>query len=84
MAPPLGCPDQYLCALTRRLINVPVISPTGDVFDKESIIAFIKDPAHKNKHPFTGEGLYGRDLVVDVQLRRELDVVRCNFSATQF
>jgi hypothetical protein len=84
VAPPLGCPDQYLCALTRRLIGIPVISPTGDVFDKEAILSFIKDPAHKNKHPFTGEGLYGRDLVVDVQLRRELDVVRCNYSATPF
>eukprot|EP00758_Cryptobia_borreli_P000508 Tbor_TRINITY_DN115_c0_g1::TRINITY_DN115_c0_g1_i1::g.11985::m.11985 len=78
-SPPFGCPDRYLCALTRQFMINPVISPNGDVFEKESIIAFIKDPAHKHKCPITGEDLYGRDLVVDGELKRELAVVRANY-----
>eukprot|EP00742_Colponemidia_sp_Colp-10_P016095 GILJ01018419.1.p1 GENE.GILJ01018419.1~~GILJ01018419.1.p1 ORF type:complete len:747 (+),score=121.75 GILJ01018419.1:110-2242(+) len=78
--PPFGVDPRYLCALTKQLMTTPVISPSGDIYEKESIVAFIKEAGpHKNKCPLTGDELYPRDLVVDTGLKRELAVVAANF-----
>ena len=78
--PPFGVDPRYLCALTKQLMATPVISPQGDVFEKEAILAFVRTAGpHKNKCPFSGEDLYPRDLVVDSGLKRELAIVAANY-----
>lgn len=76
-SPPPGTPDRYLCALTHQVMQVPVLSPYGDVFDKASILGFLKESG--NQCPITDNELYVTDLVVDQGLKRELDVVRFNY-----
>lgn len=70
-APPAGVPAAYLCALSQQLISIPVLSPFGDVFDKQTILAYLQ--AKNNRCPITGDELYPSDLVVDNQLWREID-----------
>lgn len=76
-AAPYGVPSQYLCALSRQFVTVPVISPSGDVFDQRTITDYLK--ANKRICPITGNELFPSDLVVDQRLRRELDSVRGNY-----
>jgi hypothetical protein len=75
--PPPSTPGRYRCALTGQVIQVPVLSPYGDVFDKASILGYLKD--NGCKCPITQQELYSTDLVVDQGLKRELDVVRFNY-----
>lgn len=75
--PPAGTPDRYICALTGRVMQIPVLSPYGDVFDKASILSFLKE--NGCRCPVTDEELFSTDLVVDDGLKRELDVVRFNY-----
>jgi hypothetical protein len=75
--PPRSIPARYICSLSHAFIrSVPVLSPTGFVFDEDIILDYLK---YYHVCPISGAPLSPGELVVDMQLREELNKVRDNF-----
>eukprot|EP00759_Apiculatamorpha_spiralis_P007717 PhF_6_TR14911/c0_g1_i1/m.23298 len=70
--PPEGIPGRYLCALTHQMLITPAVSPNGDVFEKEMIEKYLA--AHSNQCPISQSTLSPEDLVVDLELKKEIEL----------
>eukprot|EP01006_Ploeotia_vitrea_P026318 TRINITY_DN59293_c0_g1_i1.p1 TRINITY_DN59293_c0_g1~~TRINITY_DN59293_c0_g1_i1.p1 ORF type:complete len:696 (-),score=49.93 TRINITY_DN59293_c0_g1_i1:1163-3220(-) len=62
-------PPAYLCSLTKQLLVDPVISPYGDVFEREVIMDHLSE---STRCPITNQELYEHDLVPDSVLKEEI------------
>ena len=75
--PPRSIPARYICSLSHAMIrSTPVLSSTGYVFDEDVILDYL---THYQVCPISGAPLSPSDLVVDTQLKEELDRVKANF-----
>eukprot|EP00760_Papus_ankaliazontas_P021458 PhM_4_TR18692/c0_g1_i1/m.19160 len=72
--PPSGIPARYICALSHQQLVVPVITPNGDVFEHKVLAQYMA--SHQSRCPITKETLRLEDLMIDRELKKELELFK--------
>ena len=63
-------PSQFLCAINGHIMRRPLRSPHGKVYEAETIHKWLDE--HGQVCPITGVALTAEDLVVDEELKRQI------------
>ena len=74
----IDIPERFKCALTQQIMSEPVIAFDGHTYDKEAIVAHLKQ---HHKSPVTGEACDGDDemsfmLFDDAALKKEIEIFK--------
>ncbi|TYZ67798.1 hypothetical protein PybrP1_001786 [[Pythium] brassicae (nom. inval.)] len=68
--PPAAAPQEFKCAVSRKVLKDPLRSPYGQVFERQVIEAWFRD--FGNRCPLTGEPLTPQQLVRDEGLKARI------------
>lgn len=69
-------PDSFLCPLSKRLMEHPVIDREGNSYERETILSYLRQSG-KGHSPVTTNPLQESDLVDNKALRIAIDAVDC-------